>query len=127
MSDANARQMAEDHAKANNRLEELARADRIILPKEPDEDHRVVRQDLQKLSGAAFDRTYIHSQLQDHQKTAQLLEYEIDSGEDPELKQFAVQTLPIVLAHLRMAQNIDQQLAGQPSVTPGSPVHTESQ
>jgi putative membrane protein len=49
----------------------------------------------------------------DHQKTAQLLEYEIGSGQDVELKSFASATLPVVLEHLRGAQEIQAELTGK--------------
>jgi hypothetical protein len=43
---------------------------------------------------------------------AQLFEYEIGSGQDSQLKNFAAQTLPILMRHLEMAQNIDARLTG---------------
>jgi putative membrane protein len=67
------------------------------------------------MSGAAFDRAYIAGQVADHQKTAQLLEYEIGSGQDVELKTFASEILPIVLEHLQIAKDIQAQLTGSAS------------
>ncbi|HKU08751.1 MAG TPA: DUF4142 domain-containing protein, partial [Bradyrhizobium sp.] len=55
---------------------------------------------------------YIRGQIIDHQQTAQLLEYEIGSGQDEQLKSFASQVLPIVMQHLEMAQSIDARLTG---------------
>jgi putative membrane protein len=68
---------------------------------------------LEKMSGAEFDRAYVQGQVADHQKTAQLLEYEIGSGQDVELKSFASEILPIVLQHLRIAQEIQAELTGK--------------
>ena len=42
----------------------------------------------------------------------QLFEYEIGSGQDSQLKNFASQTLPVLMAHLEMAQNIEARLTG---------------
>ncbi|MBV8523415.1 MAG: DUF4142 domain-containing protein, partial [Acetobacteraceae bacterium] len=45
----------------------------------------------------------IAGQIQDHQRTVQLLEYEIGSGQDPDLKAFASEMLLHVIQHLQMA------------------------
>ena len=46
----------------------------------------------------------------EHQKTVQLLAWEIDSGQDAEIKQFAAATLPTVMHHLEMARNLVAEL-----------------
>ncbi|MBV9252330.1 MAG: DUF4142 domain-containing protein [Acetobacteraceae bacterium] len=104
--------MVSDHSKANNQLKELAAAASIPLPNTPDAEHQRTREQLQKVHGSAFDRAYIRGQVSDHQQTAQLFEYEIGSGQDPQLKGFASEVLPIALQHLEMAQNIDAHLTG---------------
>jgi hypothetical protein len=38
----------------------------------------------------------------EHQKTAQLLAWEIGQGEDEEMQRVATETLPTVLEHLRL-------------------------
>ena len=49
----------------------------------------------------------------DHQKTAQLFEYEIGSGQDAQLKAFASDQLPVIFEHLRMARVLSDALAIQ--------------
>jgi putative membrane protein len=104
--------MVNDHSKANDQLKELAAAAGIPLPNAPDAEHRIMREQLDKVHGVAFDRTYIQGQIIDHQQMVQLLEYEIGSGQDGQLKDFASQLLPIVMQHLELAQNIDARLTG---------------
>jgi putative membrane protein len=48
-----------------------------------------------------------------NQKTAQLLEYEIGSGQDVELQSFASEVLPVVLQHLRTAQDIQADMTAE--------------
>lgn len=105
-----ARRMVEDHTKANDRLMGLAKQDGIMLPDELDREHRAMRAEFEKASGDEFDRAYIQKQVQEHQKTAQLLEWEIGSGQDAQLKSFASETLPVVLQHLQMARNVEAQM-----------------
>ena len=45
-------------------------------------------------------------------RTAPETEYEIGSGQNPRLKDFASETLPVVLEHLAMAQRLDAELTG---------------
>jgi putative membrane protein len=113
-----AERMAQDHGKANERLAALAKEAGIAAPQGLDPEHQAMLDRLGKLSGAKLDRAYIQGQVQDHQKTAHLLEWEIGSGQNPELKRFASETLPVVLKHLRMAQDIAAKLAVQASKAP---------
>ena len=92
--------MVEDHGKANDQLKGLAKDGGIALPDKLDPEHAAMQERLAGLSGAEFDHVYLAGQLADHQKTAQLLEYEIGSGQDADLKSFASETLPVVLDHL---------------------------
>jgi putative membrane protein len=103
--------MVRDHGAANDRLATLAKADGITFPDQLDEEHRNMRAQLEQLSGSRFDPAYIQGQITDHQKTAQLLEYEIGSGENMDLKAFASDSLPGVLEHLRLAQAIADEMS----------------
>jgi putative membrane protein len=118
-ADASVKEFAEamvhDHSDANSKLKTLADAAKIPLPDTLDADRKAIRQKLDAAESQAFDVAYIRSQIIDHQKTAQLLTWEIGSGEDAQLQQYAVATLPVVLKHLRMAQNIASALTGQAS------------
>ncbi|WP_414476004.1 DUF4142 domain-containing protein [Microvirga sp. M2] len=107
-----ARHMVQDHMKANDQLADLAKQSGVPRAGSLDDEHRAVQMNLEKLSGHPFDLAYVDGQVQDHQKTAQLLEWEIGSGEEMALKQFASETLPIILHHLQMAQDLKAQLAG---------------
>lgn len=124
-----AKHMVSDHEAANNRLMAVVKGDGFALPRELDADHRAVGERLGKLNGADFDVAYMAAQLEDHQKTVQLLEYEIGSGEDQNLKNFAAETLPVVWKHLQMARAIVEKTTpmapaasaappGTPGVTP---------
>jgi putative membrane protein len=114
------RQMVADHGKADQQLMQLAQAANIPQPGQPDEEHKAMRAQLEKLGGAEFDLAYIRGQVGDHQKTAQLFEWEIGFGQDPQLKGFASQILPIVLRHLEMARAVEYQLTAT-AAGPNSP------
>jgi len=107
--------MVSDHSDANAKLKELADAAKIPLPEALDADHKAIKTKLEAADGKKFDVAYIRAQIIDHQKTAQLLIWEIGSGQDAEMQRYASATLPKVMNHLRMAQNIAAALTGQAS------------
>jgi putative membrane protein len=98
--------MVRDHEAAGKRLADLAEAASLPLPSGLDDEHRAMREHLDKLTGTAFDVAYIQGQIQDHQKTLHLLEHEIGSGQDQTLREFAANTLPKIRQHLQMAQDL---------------------
>lgn len=101
-----AQRMVNDHQQAGRRLADLANAASLQLPNGLDDEHRALREHLDKLSGTDFDVAYAQAQLQEHQRTVQLLTYEIGSGQDQALRDFAAESLPLIRKHLEMAQNI---------------------
>jgi putative membrane protein len=114
-----AQRMIRDHSAANDKLSALAKTDGIPLPNGLDEEHKAMRGRIEQSSGMEFDRAYIQNQIIDHQKTAQLLEYEIGSGENAAAKDFASDLLPNVLDHLRAAQTIAAELYQTAAAPPG--------
>ena len=54
----------------------------------------------------AFDRNYVNGQVEYQKGNAALFEQEIQNGSDPELKEFARQTLPKIVDHLQRAEKL---------------------
>jgi putative membrane protein len=55
---------------------------------------------------AAFDRNYVNGQVEYQKGNAALFEHEIQNGSDPDLKEFARQTLPKIVDHLHRAEKL---------------------
>jgi putative membrane protein len=53
-----------------------------------------------------FDRNYVNGQVEYQKGNAALFEQEIQNGADPELKEFARQTLPKIVDHLQRAEKL---------------------
>jgi len=107
-----ARRMANDHGPANERLGGIARQAQVAWPVPLDPDREAERRALQAAPAEGFDVTYLRGQLVDHQKAVQLLEWEIDSGQDVPLQRYAAETLPTVLDHLREVQQLMASVGG---------------
>jgi putative membrane protein len=56
--------------------------------------------------GAAFDRNYVNGQVEYQKGNAALFQQEIQNGTDPDLKEFARQTLPKIVDHLQRAEKL---------------------
>jgi putative membrane protein len=56
--------------------------------------------------GAAFDRDYVDGQVEYQKGNAALFQYEIQSGCDPDLREFARNTLPKIQDHLHRALSL---------------------
>ncbi|HWM28102.1 MAG TPA: DUF4142 domain-containing protein [Woeseiaceae bacterium] len=109
--------MAQDHGDANNRLLALGKKAEPSIPQTPDAKHEALRGRLSKLSGADFDRAYMQAQVEDHQKTVNLLTWEIGSGQSAELTKYAADTLPTVMEHLETAKRVLATLSAVPPPT----------
>src|SRR3569833_2222018 len=104
--------MMSDHSKANDELRAVIGDNGIKTSAARDLDHKVMLDQLSQASGKGFDELYVRGQVMEHQKTAQLYEWIIDSGQDPRLTAYAMRILPAVLHHLEMARSLQAQLTG---------------
>jgi putative membrane protein len=99
-----ANRMVEVHSKSNQQLLRTGRGLNPELPKNLDPEHQTVRNELQKASDRDFDLAYISAQIQDHQRTANLLQWHISTGQNEALKKYSMETLPEVMDHLEHAK-----------------------
>ena len=98
--------MVSDHSKANNELIALAKSKNITLPTTVGADEQKVKDDLSQKSGADFDKAYVSDMVDDHKKDIKEFEDAINILKDPDLKAFAVKTLPTLKKHLDAIQKI---------------------
>jgi putative membrane protein len=112
--------MVQDHGKANDELKALASSKGATLPSAPDHKHARTKQELDKLSGAAFDRAYMKHMLADHKKDVSQFRAESKSAKDADVKRFASQTLPTLEDHLKLAQTVSSELKAGAAAKPAS-------
>lgn len=98
--------MIVDHTAAQNSLKSIASNYGLTPPDTVDAAHKEMALILSQLSGRAFDSTYIHGQVVDHQSTIQLFQTEGTSGNNTNFKNFADTTLPKLQMHLDSANSI---------------------
>jgi putative membrane protein len=107
-----AQRMVDDHSKANDQLKQAAQQSGITLPADSASKHKASMARLQKLSGEAFDRAYMQNMVQDHKKDLAEFQKEANQGSDPNIKQFAQNTLPTLQEHLKLAEDVSGKAKG---------------
>jgi putative membrane protein len=104
--------MVDDHTKANDQLKQVASEEGITLPDKLSAKDEATKSRLEKLSGAEFDRAYMHDMVMDHTKDVSEFRTEAKAGKDSSVKGFAQQTLPTLEDHLKQAKSIAPQTTG---------------
>src|SRR5712671_3944361 len=107
-----AQRMVDDHSKANDQVKQLASQKGITLPADVDSSDKQFQDQLSSASGAKFDKMYMDHMVQDHKKDVSEFQSEATKAADPDVKNFAQQTLPTLQDHLQQAQTTDKQLKG---------------
>src|SRR5947209_17372406 len=110
--------MVDDHTKANDQLKQLAQQKGVDLPSQPDAKDKATLDKLQKLSGEQFDKAYMQDMVKDHTKDVAEFQKESKSAKDPDIKNFASQTLPTLQDHLKEAKSIAPKENKQASAKP---------
>ncbi|MNF08689.1 hypothetical protein D3C81_1758680 [compost metagenome] len=54
----------------------------------------------------SFDAAYANNQVNAHEEAVKLFKDAAENADDPEIKQFAQATLPVLQQHLEMAQQL---------------------
>ena len=96
--------MVTDHSAANDQLTQLLQKKEMAPPTILLEKHQRIVARLEKLSGAEFDKEYMKEMVKDHKDVVAAFKKEAEDGKDPELKEFANTTLPVLREHLKMAE-----------------------
>ncbi len=105
-----AQKMVTDHGKANAELKDLAKKKNFTLPTDVSEDQKETYDELAKLSGAEFDKEYVKTMVDDHEKDVDAFQEQADDGDDADTKAFAAKTLPTLKSHLEMIKKIDDKV-----------------
>jgi putative membrane protein len=98
--------MVDDHTKANDQLKQVASDEGVPVPDKLSAKDAATKARLEKLSGKAFDRAYMHDMVLDHTKDVNDFRMESKNAKDPAVKNFATETLPTLESHLKEAKSI---------------------
>lgn len=98
--------MVTDHSRAGEQLKAIAESKGIDIPTGLSAKDQALATNLQKLSGSQFDDAYMSAMVKDHKKDVADFEKASKTAKDPQVKQFATETLPTLQEHLQQAEKI---------------------
>ena len=102
--------MVTDHGAGNTQLKSIAISKGIMIPEKLDSKHQAMVDNLEGVSPAAFDKTYVEAMVDAHTKDNVLFNKEVTFGSDAEIKAFAAKTDEMVKMHLSMIQDIQAKM-----------------
>ncbi len=103
--------MVTEHTKVADELKQLASGKQIEVSDQPGARHKAQIDKLSRLEGAQFDREYAASiGVAAHKDAVKLFTEASQKASDPDIKAFAVKTLPALQHHLEMANALQAAL-----------------
>jgi putative membrane protein len=104
-----AQMLVTDHTKDFNQLYEIAQQANLTRPGAIDAEHNKMMIDpFQKLKGAAFDHHYVQEMVVGHTKAIAIYKKEAADAQNPALKSYAEETLPVLQKHLDGAKALEK-------------------
>jgi putative membrane protein len=107
-----ANQMVTDHTKTTTELMPIAKQAQIIPPARMSSAQQGKLDKLRAANGKDFTNLYIDDQVSAHKDAISLFQRYGSGGDNPQLKGWAMNTLPALQEHLNMAQRLQKVTMG---------------
>jgi putative membrane protein len=107
-----ANKLIKEHKDVSERLTELAKNFKLAILAGTEKETKDMLDRLGNLSDAGFDKEYMKTMVNEHEKAVQMFEAQAKKGTDASLREFATTTLPTLRAHLTEAKKISTELKG---------------
>jgi putative membrane protein len=108
--------MVADHGKAGQDLAQIASAKGATLPSQLSKKQQKEVDRLSKLTGPQFDKDYVALMIKCHKSDEKAFKKASEDVQDPQLKEFAANTLQMVQMHLKMAEDLDSSVKNELSM-----------
>lgn len=92
--------MIKDRGKANDKLMILSKEKNLNLSTTPNAESQKVIAGLSEKNGDEFDKAYISIMISDHEEDVKKFADATNRLQEPDLKNFAIKTLPVLQKHL---------------------------
>jgi putative membrane protein len=103
-----AQMLVTDHTNDYTQLNAVATKANLVMPKGLDDAHNKMIAPFEKLQGAAFDRRYVQEMVAGHTKAIAVYTKEASDAQNPDLKAYANQVLPVLQKHLDGAKDLQK-------------------
>ena len=105
-----AKMLADDHDKDLKNVVNLLEDKGIHQPKNMVQVNNKALTELNNLSGPALDKRFMEMMVEDHKKDIAEYTKEEQSGEDPQVRDYAARTLTTLDKHLKKAEDVEAKL-----------------
>jgi putative membrane protein len=95
-----------DHTQADDELKGMAQTLMLRLAHGPSPMQRSMYQQLASAPSDQFDTIFNQDMIAAHRQTIALFKMEVGSGQNPQLRQFAQTSLPVLYKHLHVAEQL---------------------
>ena len=97
-----------DHTAVGDQVKSFASQRNVTLPSAPSDEKQKMVNDMDKMSGKAFDKEFISMMVKGHNDGISLFEDTKANASDVDIKNFADKTLPTLRMHLDSAKAIQK-------------------
>jgi putative membrane protein len=106
--------LATDHADMDIQLRKIARQLGVKLPDAPNAQQKAIMETLKHQHGMQFDQMWAHDEADGHIQAIELTTFEVGHGSAPQVKQLAVQALPVLKKHYQLLTHAQSEIHGGP-------------
>ncbi len=107
-----ARRLIADHRANDRQLRAIITGAGLRLPPaRPDAEGQMLLQHLRAVPPREFNQAFIETQVDAHQNAIDLYRTYASRGQQPQLRRFAEQQLPVLREHFQMGQRLDRRLS----------------
>jgi putative membrane protein len=105
-----ARELSQEHSDVKQNIEGIAQRKQIALPQALSDDHRDKIDNVTDNTGLDFDKEFVDEVISSHRDKIDDFESLSRDSEDPEIREFAINTLPKLRMQLEKAERVENQL-----------------
>jgi putative membrane protein len=109
--------MDTDHNKIQNEWVSIASKDGLTLKTGMGPRHRAKLNQLQKLSGKAFDKAYMTTSIQDHKDDIDYFQREGQAAHSSQVRDLVASTLPTLQDHFKQAKEVGAKVGADTTAT----------
>lgn len=102
--------MVKDHSQNADLLTQVAQSQNLSLPTRLTPKYQDAEAQLSRQAGPQFDNAYMKMMVQDHMETVAKFKKEAATSQNPTVKKYAQESLPVLESHLQEARQIASQL-----------------
>ena len=95
-----------DHNNASQKLVDIMEKNGIAQPRTLTEERSDAVDKMQGMSGDAFDREFVNMMVQEHQKSVNAFRLEVETAQNPDVRNYAKNMVPTLERHLKDAQDL---------------------